>query len=133
MPEPFEKVVVTRAELEALVRPSLIRSAELLVSTVHKAGVTPEHVYLVGGSCRMPLVAQVIAEKVGIVPTNPDHPETIVASGAQVVDRATITLKPDSAGTLMIFHHAQFFDETARDNHQRGWTEFLGKLESYLA
>jgi hypothetical protein len=95
MPEPFEKVVVTRAELEALVRPSLIRSAELLVSTVHRAGVTPEHVYLVGGSCRMPLVAQVIAEKVGIVPTNPDHPETIVASGAQVVDRATITLKPE--------------------------------------
>ncbi|GGU64448.1 Hsp70 family protein [Lentzea flava] len=95
MPEPFEKVVVTRAELEALIRPSLIRSAELLISTVHKAGVTPEHVYLVGGSCRMPLVAQVIAEKVGIVPTNPDHPETIVASGALVVDRATITLKPE--------------------------------------
>ncbi|PWK82569.1 Hsp70 protein [Lentzea atacamensis] len=95
MPEPFEKVVVTRAELEALIRPSLIRSAELLIATVQKAGVTPEHVYLVGGSCRMPLVAQVIAEKVGIVPTNPDHPETIVASGAQVVDRATITLKAE--------------------------------------
>ncbi|MEU0879674.1 Hsp70 family protein [Lentzea sp. NPDC005914] len=95
MPEPFEKVVVTRGELEALIRPSLIRSAELLITTVHKAGVTPEHVYLVGGSCRMPLVAQVIAEKVGIVPTNPDHPETIVASGAQVVDRAMITLKPE--------------------------------------
>ncbi|HEX8868876.1 MAG TPA: Hsp70 family protein [Lentzea sp.] len=95
MPEPFEKVVVTRAELEALIRPSLIRTAELLITTVHKAGVTPEHVYLVGGSCRMPLVAQVIAEKVGIVPTNPDHPETIVASGAQVADRATITLKPE--------------------------------------
>lgn len=95
MPEPFEKVVVTRGELEALIRPSLIRSAELLITTVQKAGVTPEHVYLVGGSCRMPLVAQVIAEKVGIVPTNPDHPETIVASGAQVVDRATITLKAE--------------------------------------
>ncbi|WP_086666507.1 Hsp70 family protein [Lentzea kentuckyensis] len=95
MPEPFEKVVVTRGELEALIRPSLIRSAELLISTVRKAGITPEHVYLVGGSCRMPLVAQVIAEKVGIVPTNPDHPETIVASGAQVVDRAMITLKPE--------------------------------------
>ncbi|KJK53246.1 molecular chaperone Hsp70 [Lentzea aerocolonigenes] len=95
MPEPFEKVVVTRGELEALIRPSLIRTTELLITTVHKAGVTPEHVYLVGGSCRMPLVAQVIAEKVGIVPTNPDHPETIVASGAQVVDRAMITLKPE--------------------------------------
>ncbi|WP_434448309.1 Hsp70 family protein [Lentzea sp. E54] len=95
MPEPFEKVVITRAELEALVRSSLIRSTEVLISTVRKAGVTPEHVYLVGGSCRMPLVAQTIAEKVGIVPTNPDHPETIVASGAQVVDRATITLKAE--------------------------------------
>lgn len=95
MPEPFEKVVITRAELEALVRSSLIRTTELLISTVHRAGVTPEHVYLVGGSCRMPLVAQIIAEKVGIVPTNPDHPETIVATGAQAVDRAMITLKPE--------------------------------------
>ncbi|SMD14639.1 Hsp70 family protein [Lentzea albidocapillata] len=95
MPEPFEKVVITRAELEALIRPSLIRSTEVLISTVRSAGVTPEHVYLVGGSCRMPLVAQIIAEKVGIVPTNPDHPETIVASGAQVVDRAMITLKAE--------------------------------------
>ncbi|MCG8926552.1 Hsp70 family protein [Lentzea sp. CC55] len=95
MPEPFEKVVVTRDELEALVRSSLIRSAEVVISTVRKAGVTPEHVYLVGGSCRMPLVRQIIAEKVGIVPTSPDHPETIVASGAQVVDKATITLKAE--------------------------------------
>jgi len=95
MPEPFEKVVVTRDELEALIRPSLIRSTELLITTVHKAGITPEHVYLVGGSCRMPLVARIIAEKVGIVPTNPDNPETIVASGAQVVDKTTITLKPE--------------------------------------
>ena len=45
----------------------------------------------------------------------------------------TITLKPDSAGTLMIFHHAQFFDETARDNHQRGWTSFFEKLDSFVA
>ncbi|MFD4640431.1 Hsp70 family protein [Lentzea sp. NPDC058436] len=95
MPEPFEKVVITRAELEALVRSSLIRTTEVLISAVRKAGVTPEHVYLVGGSCRMPLVAQMIAEKVGIVPTNPDHPETIVATGAQVVDRETITLKAE--------------------------------------
>lgn len=95
MPEPLEKLVITRAEREALIRPSLIRTTEVLISTVRSAGVTPEHVYLVGGSCRMPLVAQIIAEKVGIVPTNPDHPETIVASGAQVVDRAMITLKAE--------------------------------------
>ena len=45
----------------------------------------------------------------------------------------TVSLKPDGAGTLLTFHHAQFVDATARDNHERGWTELLGKLEAYLA
>ena len=45
----------------------------------------------------------------------------------------TITLKPDAAGTLMVFHHAQFADEAARDNHQRGWTSFLDKLDVFVA
>lgn len=45
----------------------------------------------------------------------------------------TISLKPDGAGTLMIFRHAQFFDETARDNHQRGWNSFLDKLDAFVA
>jgi uncharacterized protein YndB with AHSA1/START domain len=45
----------------------------------------------------------------------------------------TVSLKPDGAGTLLTFHHEQFADATARDNHQRGWTELLGRLENYLA
>ena len=45
----------------------------------------------------------------------------------------TISIRPEGRGTLLVFHHAQFVDETARDNHERGWTEFLVKLESYLA
>jgi uncharacterized protein YndB with AHSA1/START domain len=45
----------------------------------------------------------------------------------------TVSLKPDGAGTLLTFHHEQFVDVTARDNHERGWTELLGKLETYLA
>lgn len=45
----------------------------------------------------------------------------------------TITLKPEGGGTLMIFHHAQFFDETARDNHQRGWSSFFDKLDAFVA
>ncbi|BBB95592.1 uncharacterized protein YndB with AHSA1/START domain [Bradyrhizobium elkanii USDA 61] len=43
-----------------------------------------------------------------------------------------ISIKPDAGGTLLTFHHAQFVDETARDNHQRGWTAFLGNLESFV-
>ena len=45
----------------------------------------------------------------------------------------TISISPAGSGSLLVFNHAQFVDEKARDNHQRGWTEFLGKLESYLA
>ena len=45
----------------------------------------------------------------------------------------TVSLKPDGAGSLLTFHHAQFVDATARDNHERGWTDLLGKLEDFLA
>ena len=44
----------------------------------------------------------------------------------------TVSMKPDGSGTLLTFLHEQFADATARDNHERGWTEFLGKLENYL-
>jgi uncharacterized protein YndB with AHSA1/START domain len=45
----------------------------------------------------------------------------------------TITLKPEGAGTFLHFHHAQFADETARDNHQRGWSEMLDNLDNRIA
>jgi uncharacterized protein YndB with AHSA1/START domain len=45
----------------------------------------------------------------------------------------TITFKADDNGTLMTFTHEQFFDEDARDRHQRGWNDSFEKLEKYLA
>ena len=45
----------------------------------------------------------------------------------------TVSIKPEGSGTLLTFHHAQFADAVARDNHERGWTELLAKLENYLA
>jgi hypothetical protein len=33
----------------------------------------------------------------------------------------------------MIFTHEQFFDETARDNHNKGWNELFAQLEQVLA
>ncbi|MEH2505258.1 uncharacterized protein YndB with AHSA1/START domain [Bradyrhizobium sp. AZCC 1578] len=45
----------------------------------------------------------------------------------------TISIRPEGSGSLLVFNHAQFVDEKARDNHQRGWTEFLVKLENYMA
>ncbi len=40
-----------------------------------------------------------------------------------------ISLKPDGDGTLLTLHHEQFFDEAARDSHEKGWIELLVKLE----
>ena len=43
----------------------------------------------------------------------------------------TISLKPDGAGTLLTLLHEQFFDTAARDGHEKGWNELLGKLEQF--
>jgi uncharacterized protein YndB with AHSA1/START domain len=45
----------------------------------------------------------------------------------------TVQLKPDPVGTLLTFHHEQFADEKARDNHRQGWSKFLDQLELSLA
>jgi uncharacterized protein YndB with AHSA1/START domain len=45
----------------------------------------------------------------------------------------TVSVRPDGAGSLMVFTHEQFFDETARDNHAKGWNELFEQLEQVLA
>ncbi|MFD7656913.1 Hsp70 family protein [Actinosynnema sp. NPDC059797] len=94
MPEPFEDVLVNRSDLEALVRPSMLRSVELLASTIRSTGMAPNQlagIYLVGGASRIPLVANMIAEHVRVVPTSLDQPETAVALGAHHVPKDGIT------------------------------------------
>lgn len=48
------------------------------------------------------------------------------------VSQVTILLQPAAGGTRLEFRHEQFFDETARDNHRRGWTGALEKLGHHL-
>ncbi|MEU4673379.1 Hsp70 family protein [Amycolatopsis sp. NPDC023774] len=96
MPEPFKDVLVTRGELEGLVRPAMLRSVELLARTLRTAGLTPDRlagIYLVGGSSRLPLVGSMIAEKLGVVPASLDQPETAVALGAQHVARDGLSMR----------------------------------------
>ncbi|WP_033293405.1 Hsp70 family protein [Amycolatopsis jejuensis] len=96
MPEPFKDVLVTRGELEGLVRPAMLRSVELLSRTLRAAGLTPDRlagIYLVGGSSRLPLVGSMIAEKLGVVPSSLDQPETAVALGAQHVARDGLSMR----------------------------------------
>jgi len=44
----------------------------------------------------------------------------------------TILLTQVGSGTEMVFRHERFFDEAARDGHQRGWSETFEKLEHFL-
>jgi actin-like ATPase involved in cell morphogenesis len=101
MPEPFEDVLVTRVELEALIRPTMLRSVELLASTIRTTGLSPDRlagIYLVGGSSRIPLVATLIAEQLRVVPTSLDQPETAVALGAHHVTREGVSLRTQNLG-----------------------------------
>lgn len=44
----------------------------------------------------------------------------------------TIEFKAAGRGTELVFLHEQLFDETVRDNHERGWSESFAKLDHYL-
>ncbi|TDV40366.1 Hsp70 family protein [Actinophytocola oryzae] len=101
LPEPFEDVLVTRIELEALIRPSMLRSVELLAATIRSTGITPDRlagVYLVGGSSRIPLIATLIAEQLGVVPSSLDQPETAVALGAHHITPEGVSLRTANMG-----------------------------------
>ncbi|WP_309115131.1 type VII secretion-associated protein [Saccharothrix sp.] len=85
MPPPFPDAHVTRADLERLIDAPLHRAAALVTSVVRDAGLDPRAlagVFLVGGSSRIPLVARLVLEQSGVVPTSIDQPETVVARGA---------------------------------------------------
>jgi uncharacterized protein YndB with AHSA1/START domain len=47
--------------------------------------------------------------------------------------QVTVTLKQDGEGTLLTLHHEAFYDQTACDAHQRGWSGALDKFEEFLA
>lgn len=44
----------------------------------------------------------------------------------------TILITPAGAGTHLVFRHDQFFDQVARDNHERGWSGAFAKLDRVL-
>lgn len=45
----------------------------------------------------------------------------------------TVDLASDGDGTVLTLTHEQLFDEAVRDDHRRGWTGAIDKLEAYLA
>ena len=48
------------------------------------------------------------------------------------VSVVTVEFKEVKGKTELIFKHEQLFDEKVRDDHQRGWTGVLAKLDHFL-
>src|ERR1700759_36205 len=73
----------------------------LTVETVGRARLRPDQlagVFLVGGSSRIPLVARLVYQRLGIIPTTLDQPETVVARGAL----RAVSLDPLRTGGLRV-------------------------------
>jgi molecular chaperone DnaK len=80
-----QRVRVTRAEFEEMIRPELDRTIEALHRALESAavdGTQLDAILLVGGSSRIPLVSQLISAEFGRAPAIDDDPKTTVAQGA---------------------------------------------------
>jgi molecular chaperone DnaK len=85
LPNLSTEVRLTRAELEAMVRPTLHSTIEALRRALRSAGVEPEDLHsvlLVGGSSRMPIVAQLVGAELGRPVAVDAHPKHAIALGA---------------------------------------------------
>jgi actin-like ATPase involved in cell morphogenesis len=98
LPDVQTQVRVTRAELEEMIRPTLAETVTALERALRSASLTPDavdHVLLVGGSSRIPLVAQLVSSGLGRPVAVDTHPKHAVALGAAIVAaRAAGALAP---------------------------------------
>jgi molecular chaperone DnaK len=95
LPNVTTEVRITRAELEAMVRPALQDTVGALKRALTSAGVIGElhAVLLVGGSSRMPIVAQLVSSELGYPVAVDAHPKHAVALGAAWV-ASGVTAEP---------------------------------------
>jgi actin-like ATPase involved in cell morphogenesis len=97
LPQVQSQVSLTRAEFEDLIRPQITETVDALQRTLASAGVAPADLHavlVVGGSSRIPLVAQFLATELGRPVVVDADPHAAMALGA-----ALSGLAPDAAGT----------------------------------
>jgi molecular chaperone DnaK len=80
-----QRVRLTRAELEEMIRPDLDRTIEAMHRALDSAEVSAaglDAILLIGGSSRIPLVSQLISAEFGRAPAIDTDPKVAVAMGA---------------------------------------------------
>jgi molecular chaperone DnaK len=104
LPGLHHEVRITRAELEAMVRPLLEQSAAALRRAVTSAGLTAadvDRVLLVGGGSRMPLVAELVGEALGRPVFVDAHPKHATALGAALAAQAHLDANDEAKDTVV--------------------------------
>jgi hypothetical protein len=76
-----QQVHVTREEFEQAARPGIERTVDVTLSTIGRLRESVVGIFLVGGSSRIPLVATVLHQRLGMAPTAIEQPEIVVAEG----------------------------------------------------
>jgi actin-like ATPase involved in cell morphogenesis len=93
LPQKRTRVRLTRAEFEALVRPTLVDTVTALRRALQSADLEPSDVtkvLLVGGSSRIPLVGQLIGVELGRPVAVDAHPKHAIALGAALHAAGTV-------------------------------------------
>ncbi|HEY8544874.1 MAG TPA: Hsp70 family protein, partial [Acidimicrobiales bacterium] len=88
LPTTQTEVRTTRAELEGMIRPPLVETVTAMQRALRSAGLEPKdvsHILLVGGSSRIPLVAQMVSSELGRPVAVDAHPKHAIALGAAIV------------------------------------------------
>jgi molecular chaperone DnaK len=103
LPSVQTEVRVTRGELEAMIRPTLGETVTALERALRSASVAPDavdHVLLVGGSSRIPLVAQLVSSGLGRPVAVDAHPKHAIALGAAIVAARVAGALPPAGAAL---------------------------------
>ncbi|REH35167.1 Hsp70 protein [Kutzneria buriramensis] len=108
LPSGQRQARLIRAEFEAMIRPALEETVDLMRRTIDSAGLTESDlaaVLLVGGSSRIPLVTELLSAGLGRPVAVDADPKATVAIGAAlsasldtVVEPAPAVVAPDLAG-----------------------------------
>jgi molecular chaperone DnaK len=102
LPQRHTEVLLTRRELEAMIGPSIEDTIVALRRAVASAGLREDEVaavLLVGGSSRIPLVGQLVADRIGRPIAVDARPKDAICSGAaRVALAAAVSGTPPTAG-----------------------------------
>ncbi len=97
LPNVSTEIRITRSEFEAMIRPSLADTIGAMRRAFASAGLTADDVsavLLVGGSSRIPLVAQLVGAELGRPVAVDTHPKHAVALGAAYAAAAAASGAP---------------------------------------